>query len=158
ADERRVRHQLQAQLERRLPTRQARLGEPWRAPRRRRETLVPPSRGAAARDHDACRRRREVGDQLPVLVENLGAEGNTHLDRFARGAVFQGTAARLAVPGLEPAAGAIGGEIAQVGIGDEDDVAPGAAVTTVGTTLRDVLLTAEVQAAVAAATRLHADA
>src|SRR5205814_10181298 len=77
---------------------------------------------------------------------------------LARRSVLQRAAARLALPRLEPAACAERGEVAQVGIGHEDDVAAGSAVAAVGAALRDVLLAAEVQAAVAAATRLHADA
>src|SRR5207302_11144306 len=79
-------------------------------------------------------------------------------DRLARCAVLQRTAAGPAVPGPKPAPCPKRREVAQVGIGNQDDVAAGAAVASVRAALRDMLLAAEVQAAVAAATRLHADA
>ena len=49
-------------------------------------------------------------------------------------------------------------QVAQVGVGDEDDVAALAAVAAVGPALGHVLLPPEAQAAVAAAAALHVDA
>ena len=58
------------------------------------------------------------------------------------------------LPALKRRFGPKGGEVTKVGVGDEDDVSPGTAVATIGPTFRDVLLTPEMQTAVAAATRL----
>src|SRR5439155_10028662 len=157
-DERSVRKQFQAKLERRLLAGQARLGEAGCPPSRRREPLVAAPRDPAPRRDDTYGRRGEVGDQLPVLVEDLRADGHAHVDRLPGRSVLQRTAAGLAVPCFEPAPRTKCGEVAQVGIRNQDDVAAGAAVAAVRAALRDVLLPAEVQAAVAAATRLHADA
>src|SRR5205814_9876631 len=133
-------------------------GEPGCPPGRRCEPLVAaPGNAASRRDHPSGR-GGEIGDQLPVPVENLRADRHAHVDRLPGRAVLQRTAAGLAVPRPEPAPRAKRREVAQVGVGDQDDVAAGAAVAAVGAALRDVLLAAEVQAPVAAATRLHADA
>ena len=72
--------------------------------------------------------------------------------------MLERAAARLAASRLEAPFGAKGGEIAEIGVGSQNDIAARAAVTTVGSTLRDMLLAAEMQAAVTAATRLHMDA
>ena len=50
------------------------------------------------------------------------------------------------------------GEVAEAGVGDEDDVAAAAAVAAVGPALRHVLLAPEAQASVAAAAGEHLDA
>jgi hypothetical protein len=50
------------------------------------------------------------------------------------------------------------GEVAEIRIADEDDVAAGTAVAAVRAALGDVLLPAEAQRTVAAAPRLHVDA
>jgi hypothetical protein len=68
--------------------------------------------------------------------------------------VLQRTAAGLAAAGLEAAFGPKGREVSKVGVGDEDDVSPRSAVSTVGPSFRDVLLTPEMQTAVPAATGL----
>ena len=80
ADERGVREQLQAELDRRLLARQPRLGEARRLARRRREALVAAPALSAARGDHARLRTREVGDQLPVLVEDLGSDRHPELD------------------------------------------------------------------------------
>jgi hypothetical protein len=72
--------------------------------------------------------------------------------------VLQRAAAGLAAAGAVTALRAEGREVAQVGIGNKDDVAARPSVTTVGPTLGHVLLATEVQAAVTASTRLHVDA
>src|SRR5206468_1705619 len=110
------------------------------------------------RDGCAGIRGRQIGDQLAVGVEHLRADRNAHLHRLAGRAVLERAMAGIAASGLEPAATAEGGEISQVGIGNEDDVAAGAAVSSVGAAFRHMLLPPEVQAAVAAATRLNVDA
>jgi hypothetical protein len=73
-------------------------------------------------------------------------------------AVLQRAATRFAASRLEPALGTKRGQVAEIGVCRKDDVAARAPVAAVGATLRDMLLAAEVQAAVAAATRLHMDA
>ncbi len=93
-----------------------------------------------------------------VLVQHLGADGHAQLDRLAGCSVFQRAAARLAGAGLEVAPSSKRRQIAKVWVCDQDDVAARATVPTIGPTLGHVLLTAEVEAAVAAATRLHLDA
>ena len=116
--------------------------------------LLPrPGRPAACRDH-ARSGRSEIRDQLLVLVEHLRPDGDTKLDRLARRPVLQRAAAGLAATCLVAPLHTKRGQIAQVWVRDENDVASRPAVATVGATLRDVLLTAEVQAPVAAAARL----
>jgi hypothetical protein len=72
--------------------------------------------------------------------------------------VLQRAATGLAVTGLEVPARAERRQIAEVRVCDQDDVPAGPAVAAVRATLRDVLLATEVDAAVAATTRLHLDA
>jgi hypothetical protein len=79
------------------------------------------------------------------------------LDRVARCPVLQRAAAGLTAAGLVAALHTKGGQIAQVWIRDENDVASRPTVAAVGATLGDVLLTAEVQAPVAASARLDVD-
>src|SRR5581483_10064266 len=117
--------------------------------------VAPPSR-AAPRDHDARPRGDEVGDE-PVVLEDLGACGQVQLDVGSVGAVLAGAAPGLAAGGAEDALRPEAGEVAEVAVGDEDDVAAAAAVAAVGTALRHELLAAEAQSAVAAAARLHLD-
>ena len=105
ADERRVGEQLEPQLQLRLFTEQACLGETRRPPRRRRETLVAASGDAAARRDDARSRCRKVGDQLLVLVEHLRPDRHAKLDRLAGRPVLQRTASGLAATGLEATLG-----------------------------------------------------
>ena len=59
---------------------------------------------------------------------------------------------------VEDRLGTEGREVAQIGVGDEDDVAAAAAVAAVRPALGDELLASEAEAAVAAAARLDADA
>ena len=62
-----------------------------------------------------------------------------------------------AVSGLEPLLAREAGEVAPVRVGDDDHVAAAAPVAAVGPALRDLLLAAEAQAAVASAARLDAN-
>jgi hypothetical protein len=157
-DERRVGEQLEPEIERRLLAGQTGLGKAGCATRRRSEALVPPARNSPARsDHARCG-RRQVGDQLPVLVQDLRPDGNGQFDRLAGCSVLQGASAGLTVARAEAAFRAERGQVAEVGSRNEDDIPAGPAVTAVRPTFRNVLLPAEVQAAVAAATRLHVDA
>ena len=73
-------------------------------------------------------------------------------DGGAGGNVVLAAAGAIASPALERA------QVAQIGIGDEDDIAAGPAVTAVGPALGDVLLAPEAERAVAAAPGLDPDA
>ena len=101
---------------------------------------------------------RQVGEQLPVLVEDLRADGNAQLGVLTGRTVLQRAAAAAATLGLDALVRPEAGEVAQVGVGDEHDVAAGAAVAAVGPALGNVLLATEREAAVAAPPRLHVDA
>ena len=119
--------------------------------------LLPrPGDAATCRDHPRSR-HGEVRDELLVLVEHLCPDGDAKLDRLARRPVLQRAAAGLTAAGLVAPLHTKGGQIAQVRIRDENDVASRPAVATVWATFRDVLLPAEVQAPVAAAARLDVD-
>jgi hypothetical protein len=71
--------------------------------------------------------------------------------------VLQRAAARLAAACLVASLDTKRRQIAQIGVREQDDVASRSAIATVGTTLRNVLLTAEVKTPVATAARLDAD-
>src|SRR5205085_10533951 len=157
-DERRVGEQLQPELQECLFARQAGLRKPRHLTCGRGEALVATTGLSTTSDDDARAWRRQIGDQLLVLVEDLRADGNADLGRLARGAVLERAAPRLTAAGLERLARAERREVAEIRVGDEHDVAAGAPVTAVGPPFRHVLLAPEVQAAVAAATRLNADA
>ena len=103
SDERRVGEQLEAKLQRCLLAGQPRLCKARRPPGRRREAFVAATGDPASRCDDPRGRRREIGDQLRILVEDLRADRHAHLDRLPGGAVLQCAAAGLAVPRLEPA-------------------------------------------------------
>ena len=154
-----VRHQLQVQLELARLARQPGLGVARRLPRRGREVRVPAPAPAPARDDDPCLVLAQVGDDRPVVdVRHLRPHGNREDDVVAVGAVLARAAAVAAALRVEDRLGAEGREVAQVGVGDEDDVAAAAAVAAVRAALRHELLAPEAEAAVAAATRLDADA
>ena len=101
ADQRRIGEQLQPQLQHRLLARQARLGEPWHLPRRRGEAFVAAAAQAATCDSYPRPRGGQVGDQLPVLVEDLRPDGHPQLDRLAGRTVLQRPVSGLPPPGLE---------------------------------------------------------
>ena len=92
-----------------------------------------------------------------MLVEHLGSDGDAQLERLPGRPVLQRAAARLTAACLVAPLHAERGQIAQIRIGDQNDVASGPAVATIGAALGDVLLTTEVQAPVAAAARLDVD-
>ena len=98
---------------------------------------------------------REVREQAFLVVEHLCADGDAELGVGARGAVLQRTAAAAAAARLDALIRAERRQIAEVVIRDEHDVAARTAVAAVRSSLRNVLLAAEREAAVAAATRLH---
>ena len=157
-DERGVGQELQPELEVRLVAGQARLGEARRLARGGREALVPAAARAAARENRARLRVREVGDELPVLVEHLRPHGDAELDGLAVRAVLARPASAAAAPGREPAPRAEGRQVAQIRVRGEHDVAAAPSVTAVGSALRHVFLPAEAERAVTAAPRLHVDA
>ena len=94
ADERRVREQLQVQLEVALLAGRADLGELRYLPRRRDEARVAAAAAAAAREHDARAGMREVGDQVAFVREHLRADRHVQLDVLAVGAVLARAACR----------------------------------------------------------------
>jgi hypothetical protein len=71
--------------------------------------------------------------------------------------VLERAAAGRAVARLEPLPGAERGQVTEVRVGNEDDIPARPTVAAVRSALGDVLLTAEVQAPVATATRLDLD-
>ena len=152
-----VREQLQAQLDVELLAGQARLCEARRLPRGGREALVPASAGPAAGERDARARPHEI-DEQPVLAVGLRADRDAQLDVGAVRAVLERAGAVAATTGLERAAALELREIAPIRIREQRHVAALAAVAPVRPALGNVLLAAEAQAAVAAATRLHVDA
>ena len=158
SDQGRIGDQLEPQLERRLFTGKPGLCEARRAPRRRGETLVAAAGVPSARDDHSGAGSREIDDELSVLFEDLRSDRHRKRHRLPGRAVLQCAATRFAASGLEASLGPKRGKIAEIQVGREDDVSTRAAVSAVGSTLRHVLLAAEVQAPVTAATRLHMDA
>ena len=111
---------------------QPRLGVPRRLPRRRREVRVAAPAAAAARDDDPRAVLAQVGDDRAVLgVGDLRADGHGEHDVVAVGAVLARAAAVAAAPGVEDRLGPERRQVAQVGVGDEHDVAAAAAVAAV---------------------------
>ena len=72
--------------------------------------------------------------------------------------MLAGAAAVAAAAALEQALAAKTREVAQIRVGDEDDIAAAAAVTAIRAAFRDIFFPAEAQRAVAAAARLHVNA
>src|SRR5262249_3900663 len=101
--------------------------------------------------------RSEVGDQLLVGVEHLRPDRKPQLDFGAGCPVLAAPPPGLSATALERPLRAQPGEIAQIGISEQDDVAAAAAVTAAGPGLRDGLLAAQAQAAVAAAAGSNVD-
>ncbi len=152
-----VRHQLEPELERPLVTRQPGLGKARRLPRRRREPLVPTSPRATLGDDGARPRPGQVRQDRPLLVEDLRADRDAQLDGLARGAALVRALPVLAAAGAVAPPALKRAQVAQIGIGDEDDVSTGAAVAAVRAALGHAVLAAERHAAVAAAPRRDED-
>jgi hypothetical protein len=112
----------------------------------------------AARDGRPRTRVRKVGEQTPVRVEDLSADRHAQLHVLARTALLVASLAVTAPLGREDALALEERQIAQVGIGEQRDVPPVAAVAAVRTTLRDVLLTPEAERAVPAPASTDLDA
>ena len=108
-------------------------------------------------DYDTRVRVCEIGDEIAAVGRDLRADGDGYLGVGAGRAVLARAPARLTLPRREPLRAPERGEVAQLRIGDEDDVAAAAAVAAVRPALRDVLLPAEAQSAVAAAACLDAN-
>ena len=157
-DESGIRQELEPEIERRLFAEQTRLGEARGPAGRRREVLVAAAGQPSPRDDDARIGRGEIRDQAAVLVEHLGPDGDTKLDRLARRPVLQRAAAGRTAACPVPSLHTKSRQIAQIRVRDQNDVASRSAVATVGAALGDVLLTAKVQAPVAAAARLDVGA
>ena len=118
---------------------------------------VPAAGAAAAREEHPHAGGGEVGYHVSVVVEDLRADRNAKLDVVAVRAVLLPAAAGTAAAGGEPLLAREARQVAPARIGHGDDVAPAAAVAAVRPALRDMLLTAEAEPAVAAAARLDAD-
>jgi hypothetical protein len=100
----------------------------------------------------------EIREQVLGLVEDLGAHGDGELDRVSRRTVLRLAPTVTAALTLEAALALEVREVTEVGVRKEDDVAAVAAVAAVRAALRHVLLAAEAERAVAAATASHLDA
>jgi hypothetical protein len=100
--------------------------------------------------------RDEIGHQL-LLLEHLRAHWEPELDIGAVRAVLAAPPPRLAASRSEDAFRAEAGQVTEVRVGDERDVAAATAVAAVGTAFGNVTLATEAQAAVAAAACLHMD-
>jgi hypothetical protein len=111
----------------------------------------------AGNDH-ARTRRGEVGDDLLVVVEHLRADGDAQLDVGAVRAVLAAPPPRLAAAALEGPLRAERGEVAEIRVGEQHDIAPTPTVAAVGPALRHVFLAPKAETAVTAAARDHLDA
>ena len=156
--ERSIGDELEPELQSPVASGEPGLGEPRRLSGRGRELRVPAASGAATGGDEPRARPVEVGNELAALVEELRADRELEHDRGAVGTVLAGAAPVAAALGLERDPSAQHGEIAQIGVRDDDDVAAPAAVTAIGPTLGDELLPAEAQPAVAATTGADSDA
>jgi hypothetical protein len=77
------------------------------------------------------------------------------LDALTRGAVLSRATAGSAALGLDPAPPLKARQVPEIRVGDRRNVPTRAAVASVGTALRDVLLPPEAERTVAAAPGLH---
>jgi hypothetical protein len=100
----------------------------------------------------------EVDEETSLLVQYLRPYGNHELDGLAVGSTLVLALPVNAASAFESAFTLEEGEVAPVGIGDEDDITAVTAVTAVGAAPRHVLLAPEAERAVAAAAATHLDA
>src|SRR5690606_35530968 len=122
------------------------------------ERGIPAASAAAARDEQAIARRDEIAEQLVgVEIEDLRADRHGDEQIGARRAGHVPAAARLAALGLEAPLDTEVRERAHAFLRDQIDAPAGAAVAPVGAALRDVLLAAKADRAVAAAAGLDAN-
>ena len=157
ADERCVGEQLEPQLE---------LGAPRRASRPRRSAApgASASRSAGCRARRRRRARRPPANPCPRGRRSAHPPRRTPASRPGRGADVLAVRAVLARAspvaagaGSKPPASPEVREVAKVLVDLEHDVSPTPAVAAVRPALRDVLLAAEAERAVASAPGLHAD-
>ncbi len=151
-------HQLEMQFELTGFSREPGLRISRRLAGRGREVRVPAAAAAAARHHDPRTVLPQVGDEhAAVGIGHLRPHGNGENDVGPVGAVLAGSAPVSAPLCIEDRLGAKRRQVAQTGVGDDDDVSSAAAVTTVRPALRHELLAAEAEAAVAATPRTDAN-
>jgi hypothetical protein len=100
----------------------------------------------------------EIGYEAALRVEDLRAGGDSEDDRLPVRAVAVRALPVTAALRPEPVLRGEGGKVPQVGVREEDDVAPLAAVTSVRAAFGDVLLAPEADCAVAAAAGRDMDA
>jgi hypothetical protein len=100
----------------------------------------------------------EVDEETPFLVQHLRPHGHSELDGVAVGSMLVLALPVDAASALETALALEEGEVAAVGVGDEDDVAAVSAVTTVGAAPRHILFAPEAERAVSATAAPHLDA
>ena len=123
--------------------------------RRAGEALVAAPSGAAAGDDCPLSWPDEVVPGAIALEHRLGAGRDAELELRAVGPVPERALAVTAAAGLEVRLAAVGLEIAQRVVADQDDIAAAAAVAPVRTALGHVRLTAKAEAAVTAGARLY---
>ena len=117
-NERGVGKQLEVQLHFPLLSRPAQLGEARGLASWSREAAIPAPSDPAAGDHRARAGMREIGDDLALLVQHLGADRNVQLHACPGGSVFVLPATVSPAPSREPPSRTEGGQITQVRIGD----------------------------------------
>jgi hypothetical protein len=155
--ERRVDHELEAQLEVDLVPWKPGLREARRLPRRSREPCVAAPALAAPRSDEPRVFRGEVGDKPVVRVEELRADRDADLGVLSVRTVLLAAATVAASPRLDVLDPPEGGQVTEARIDDHDDVAAAPAVAAVRPALGDVLLPAKAQASVAATACLGMD-
>ena len=156
-DEPHVGEQLQLQLDPALAALEPVFRKPRRLPRGRREALVAAPAASAAR-HDRALARHDQVVHGPVFERGDRPRRDADDQVAAVGAVALRALAVTAAIGLVVRAALEGLQVAQRVVADEDDVAAVPAVAAVGAAARDMRLTAERHAAVAAAPCLNEDA
>ena len=139
-----------------LLARAADLGEPWHLPRGRDEARVSSPAPAAAGEHEARGRVRQIGDQRAVVGQHLRPDRHAQLRVGTAGTVLPGAAPVAAADCTQQSAPAQRGKVAKRRVRAQHDVATVATVATVGAALRDVLLAAEAEPAVPPAPGLDA--
>ena len=158
ADERRVREELEAELNRGLVAADPHLGQSRSLVCGRGEAPVARAACTPVRHRGPPARVREVDEEPAFGVEHLRPHGHAKLDGFSASPVFVAPLAVAAAAACEAALALEERKVAKIGIGDEDDIAAVAAVAAVGAAPGHVLLTPEAERAVAAAAPTHLDA
>jgi hypothetical protein len=100
---------------------------------------------------------RQIRQEMAVAVEDLRAHGHGEADRLATAAMSVGAFPVAAAVRNEATLALEEGEIAEIGVGDEYNIASVTSVAAVGPTLRHVLLAPEAEGSVAAAAPLNLD-